>query len=123
MCAGRHKFLQAINIDIDAIAQAGNALALSEINVVFRYITGYAKLDSSLTKLSSQQHCENACMRLRRAPLRSADHVRCTCRCAKTSAAKVTFEQRIFKLPQASDESEQVAAHILKQLGCHEAKS
>lgn len=35
--AGRHKYLEALEIHVDEIARAGNALAISEISVRFRY--------------------------------------------------------------------------------------
>ena len=79
--AVRHLWLLRCGLDADAVAQKGEALALSELHL--RYVQ----------------------------PLRSGDAVRGTARLSRSTGARLYVEQRIFRLPRpGSGESEQARA-------------
>ena len=79
----RHEFLLSRGVDIDKIAKDGQALALSELRMVFV------------------------------APLRSGDTVRGTMSIMKVTPARIVIDQRLMRLARTPDENEQVPFILL----------
>lgn len=76
--AVRHEYLLHLGVSADGIARRGDALALSDLRLKFR------------------------------APLRSGDRFRGTCRVSAATAARLVFQQEIWRLPGAPGEAEQL---------------
>ena len=74
----RHEYLLHLGVSADGIARRGDALALSDLRLQFR------------------------------APLRSGDRFRGTCWVSAATAARLVFQQEIYRVAGQSGETEQL---------------
>ncbi len=75
----RHEFLSYVGVSADAIAQQGDALALSELNL--KYVR----------------------------PLRSGDSFRVTCHVARATGARLVLQQEVYRLLAEDEQAEEVS--------------